>query len=92
MGAISPAEKLRIVAPAAGANVGVPHPITETLGGVFTAIPAGSGSVKLTPAMVVEVGLGIVKDRVELLPDVIESGINRLLISILDGPMTLKFL
>lgn len=47
LAATVPFEKLSEVAPAVGANVGLPHPDVPALGVAATCKPAGSGSVKL---------------------------------------------
>ena len=47
--AIVPPENVRLVFPAAGANVGAPHPDVLAAGVAATCVPAGNGSLKATP-------------------------------------------
>ena len=74
LGASVPFEKVSVVSLAAGAKVGEPQLDVEYVAGLATFMPEGSGSVKLIPVMVVEVGLLIVKVRVDVPPAMVEAG------------------
>ena len=75
-----PPEKVRLVAPALGANTGDPHPDVSASGVAATCIPAGKLSVKPTPvnATVFEEGLVMVKTRTLVPFTLIEEGVNPL--------------
>ncbi len=78
---IVPPLKVRLVLPAAGANVGVPQPFVVAFGVAATCIPAGKASVKATPVRAVpEFGFVTVRVNVLTPPTVIGLGENALAI------------
>ena len=87
-GDIVPLTKERDVSPPTGAgeNVPAPHPLKETPGEECTANPEGKESVKLTPVIVSEVGLLILKVIVDVPPGEIAFGVNDLNIVTDEGP------
>jgi hypothetical protein len=58
--------KIRLVAPANGAQVGVPPQVVLALGVAATCTPAGSASVKVTPVSATLFSLLRVKTRVDV--------------------------
>jgi len=77
-----PVEKARAVSPAAGAKVGVPHPVVVAAGGVATWSPVGNVSLTATPvrATVLSAGLVSVSCNVLVPPVGMLAGRNALLI------------
>ena len=58
--------KVRVVAPAPGAQVGVPPQVVVAVGVVATCKPVGNVSVKVTPVRAMEFELDRVKVNVEV--------------------------
>src|SRR4051794_14729096 len=77
---IVPFEKLRLVAPAPGAHVGVPQPTDAAAGVEATVMPEGNESVKFTPVSGAGLGFGIVNVRLEVWPGLMVLGENALVI------------
>src|SRR5215216_204960 len=74
---IVPREKLRLVSPAIGANVGEPHPSVVTFGMAATCKPVGRPSLNATPVRDVPAfGFVIVKLNVLVPPTLILLAVN----------------
>ena len=71
---------VRAVAPAAGAQVGVPPQVVEAEGVVATCSPVGSESVNVTPVNGIEFEFARVKVRVEVPLTAIGFAVNALVI------------
>jgi hypothetical protein len=65
---------VRFVAPAVGAQVGVPPQVVVAIGVAATCRPVGNASVKVTPVKAMEFELESVKVRVEVPLTAMESG------------------
>jgi hypothetical protein len=75
---IVPPEKFKVVALAAGDQVGGPVQVVDALGVEATFIPVGSASEKAPPVSAMKLGLVSVKVSTDVPPDAMEAGTNAL--------------